>query len=115
MRSGDVALARLWQADDGMKLRPVVLLTELPPFGDWLTAGVSTQLRHHVAGFDELILPDAADFPASGLRHGSLVRLGFVGTVARAEVGGVLGRVAPERIRRLRQNLAQRVQPEKIA
>ncbi|MBM3852920.1 MAG: transcriptional regulator [Verrucomicrobia bacterium] len=112
MKSGDVVLARIWQADDGMKLRPTVLLVRLPPFGDWLTCGMSTQLRHYVAEFDELIMPDSADFAGSGLRHPSLARLGFLGVVAHAEIGGILGRLAPERAQRLRNNLARLLQAE---
>jgi hypothetical protein len=46
MTQGDIALAPLPQADGRTKLRPVILLRQVPHFGDWLICGVSTQLHH---------------------------------------------------------------------
>ena len=43
MNEGDLALAPLPQADGQIKNRPVVLLWRLPPFGDFLVCGISTQ------------------------------------------------------------------------
>jgi len=57
MNEGDIALAPLPQADGQIKNRPVILLRRLPPFGDFLICGVSTQLHQRVAGFDEAITP----------------------------------------------------------
>ena len=45
MNEGDIALAPLPQADGQIKTRPVVLLRRLPPFGDFLVCGVSSQLH----------------------------------------------------------------------
>lgn len=113
MKAGDVVLASLAQADGQRKIRPALLLCQLPPFGDWLACGISSQLRHQVPGFDELITPDSPDFTASGLRGASVIRLGFVARLTPPEIGGVLGSVAQERLGRLSQNLAGRlhVQP----
>lgn len=55
MNEGDLALAPLPQADGQIKNRPVFLLRRLPPFGDFLVCGISTQLQQRVAGFDEVI------------------------------------------------------------
>lgn len=107
MEAGDVVLASLAQADGVAKLRPVLLLCPLPGFGDWLACGVSTQTRHLVSGFDEVIVENDADYAASGLRQASLIRLGFLGTLAEAQIAGALGRVASDRLHRLRQNLAR--------
>ena len=52
MNAGDVVLTPLPQADGRLKPRPAVLLKKMPPFGDWLLCGVSTQLQQEVAGFD---------------------------------------------------------------
>lgn len=49
MKSGDVALAALPQADGQTKIRPVLLLREMPPHSDGLVCGISTQLQHRVA------------------------------------------------------------------
>ena len=110
MEPGDIVLAGLAQADGIAKLRPVLLLCRLPGFGDWLTCGVSTQTRHLVAGFDEVIAQNDADYATSGLRQASLVRLGFLGTLAKTQIAGDLGWVAPDRLHRLCQNLAQYLQ-----
>ena len=50
----------------------------MPPYGDLLVCGVSTQLRQRVAGFDDQIGPGDPDFRASGLKAPSLIRLGFL-------------------------------------
>ena len=54
MTEGAVALAPLPQADGRTKPRPVVLLRAMPPFGDWLVCGISTQLQQEVAGTSRL-------------------------------------------------------------
>ena len=112
MEAGDVVLAALVQADGERKIRPALLLCQLPPFGDWLACGISLQTRHQVDGFDEMIAEDHPDFSQSGLRSGSLIRLGFLGTLAESDIGGTLGRIAPTRLQRLRRNLAQHLLAE---
>ena len=77
MTEGDVALTPLPHADGETKARPAILLRHVPPFGDWLVCGVSTQLHHEVVGFDDVIEPPQADFAGSGLKTPSLIRLGF--------------------------------------
>ncbi len=67
MKEGDVALAPLPQADGQVKNRPAVVLRTMPPHGDLMVCGVSTQLHHEVAGFDEVVREDDADFTTSGL------------------------------------------------
>ena len=111
MKAGDVVLASLSQVDGQQKIRPALLLCQTPPFGDWLSCGISSQVRHHVPGFDELITPDDRDFVGSGLRGGSLIRLGFLGTLTAPEIGGVLGAIAADRLQRLRRNLARHLDP----
>ena len=44
MKPGDVVLTPLPQADQVIKNRPAVALCQMPPFGDWLVCGISTQL-----------------------------------------------------------------------
>ena len=68
MNEGDLALAPLPQADGQIKNRPVALLRRLPPFGDFLVCGISTQLHQRVAGFDEEIAAADPEFAASGLK-----------------------------------------------
>jgi hypothetical protein len=56
MTEGDVVLTPLPQADGLVKNRPAVVLRAMPPQGDLLVCGVSTQLHHETPGFDEVIL-----------------------------------------------------------
>ena len=44
MKEGDVVLVPLPQADHRVKNRPAIVLRTLPPHGDLLVCGVSTQL-----------------------------------------------------------------------
>jgi len=62
---GEIALTPLPQADGQAKLRPAVLLRKVPPFGDWLVCGVSTQLHHEAVGAS-----DAAAQPKTALTVG---------------------------------------------
>ena len=110
MREGDVALAPLPQSDGSVKNRPVVLLRLMPPFDDWLGCGVSTQLHQRVAGFDELIERSDPDFPRSGLKAVSIVRLGYLAVLPGRELLGVIGSISPERHRRLLENLSRHLQ-----
>jgi hypothetical protein len=55
MKEGDVIVVPMPQADGMVKNRPAIVLREMPPFGDVLVCGVSTQLRQAAKDFDEVI------------------------------------------------------------
>jgi mRNA interferase MazF len=78
MKEGDVVIVPLPQADGDHKNRPAIFLREMPPFRDVLLCGVSSQLRHAVQSFDEIISPSHADFEPSGLKDEFLIRLGIL-------------------------------------
>jgi len=107
MNGGDVILASIPQADGGVKHRPAVILRELPGFGDFLVCGVSTQLHQRIDGFDELITPEDADFPTSGLLVSSLIRLGFLAVIPGKEIPGIIGAVSEARQHRLLRRLSE--------
>ncbi len=87
----------------------------MPPFGDWLICGVSTQLQLRVAGFDEMIdLPDP-DFRRSGLKAPSLIRLGFLAVLPADRLLGILGSISAERHLRLTQRLGIFLQSGQIS
>ena len=111
MNEGDIALAPLTQADGQFKNRPVVLLRRMPPFGDFLVCGVSTQLQHRVDGFDEVIMPGEPEFTASGLKAASLIRLGFLAVLPEEELLGRIGALSSTRHRRLLANLCRHLKP----
>ncbi|MEX0703707.1 MAG: type II toxin-antitoxin system PemK/MazF family toxin [Planctomycetales bacterium] len=111
MNEGDVFLTSLVQADGKVKDRPAVLLRQMPPFGDWLICGVSTQLHLAVPDFDELIDRRDDDFAGSGLKAPSVIRLGFLAVFPAARFIGVIGTIAPERHSRLLERLSDHLQP----
>ena len=106
MKEGDLVLAAIPQVDGSFKTRPALVLRELPPFGDMLICGISTQLRHEVIGFDELISIGDPDFAQSGLRQSSLIRLAFLDVLHSSMVIGKIGTVSPALRLRLLHNLA---------
>lgn len=77
-KSGQIVLFKFPQTDQlDAKLRSGLLIGRLPgQFGDWLICMISSQLRHYVEGFDEIIHEDATDFSACGLKAASVVRVG---------------------------------------
>jgi len=78
----------------------------MPPYGDLLVCGLSTQLHQEVEGFDELLSPTEDDYVSSGLAATSLIRLGFLGLVAQRDVIGLLGTISLERYERLLKKLS---------
>ena len=106
MKEGDVVLTPLRQADGVVKNRPALVLKKMPPFGDWLVRGISTQLRQQVEGFDEIIESSHGDFAASGLKASSVIRLGFLAVMPANIFLGVIGSVSEERRHRLLRNLS---------
>ena len=110
MREGDVVLTPFPQADGQTKNRPAIVLRVMPPFGDMLVCGVSRQLRHRVADFDEVIAMTDADFTSSGLVDTSLIRLGFLSLLPASEFLGDIGSISSERHHRLLRRLASHIQ-----
>ena len=106
MKEADVVLTPLPQADGVVKNRPTLLLRELPPYGDFLACGISTQLHQAVPGFDEVIANGHADFATSGLLAESVTRLGFLAVLPRHRILGSIGQISSERHSRLLRNLS---------
>ncbi len=107
MNEGDIILTPLPQVDGRIKNRPAVLLRQLPPFGDFLACGISTQLHRAVPDFDEIISSADTDFVMSGLLADSVIRLGFLAVLSPAKILGSIGRIAPDRHTRLLRNLSR--------
>ena len=106
MKQGDVVLVPLPQANGLHKPRPAVLLKQLPPFGDWLLCGVSTQLQKQTIGFDDIIKVSDPDFPSSGLKSTSLIRLGFLAVLPGNFILGRIGAISQSRHLQLIRTLA---------
>jgi mRNA interferase MazF len=114
MNEGDIALAPIPQVDGQIKNRPVALLRRLPPFGDFLVCGISTQLHQHVPDFDEIITTDDPEFPATGLKAASLIRLGFLAVLPESALLGRIGVLSSTRHKRLLTNLCRHLAPANI-
>jgi mRNA interferase MazF len=107
---GDVVLARIPQANAPSKLRPALVLCDLPGrHGDVLACGVSTQIHQVVESWDERIAVTDADFIGSGLHAESIIRLSFLAVLAPGQIAGGIGHIAPERLARLRRRLGRHV------
>ena len=106
MKEGDIILIPLPQADGRTKLRPALLLREMPAFKDFLVCGISTKLHHRIEHFDEIIAKEDSDFKQSGLIQPSLVRLGFLAIVPLNHIAGSIGNISSRRYQQLLQNLS---------
>ncbi len=108
-QAGQVVLFRFPHANlEEGKLRPALLLGKLPgEYDDWLICMISSQMRHHVPEFDEIVREDDADFVASGLKASSVVRVGRLAVVQGEILLGAIGQIAPERLRRIKSRLAE--------
>ena len=111
MNEGDLVLTPLPQANGLVKLRPAILLRQMPGYGDWLVCGVSSQLHQAVPGFDDLVLKEHSDYIASGLKVPSLIRLGFLAVLHSGRFTGMIGSISMERHRRLLNRLASFLAP----
>lgn len=103
-----MVLFRFPQADGTAgKLRPALVIRRLPgPYDDWLVCMISSQLRHAIPGFDEVMSEDAPDFDGSGLKAASVIRVARVAVVHRARLLGAIGEVAAERLARIKTSLS---------
>lgn len=106
MKQGDIILTPLPQANGQIKNRPALFLRVMPPFDDALVCGISSQLQQRVLNFDEVITRQDEDFADSGLLADSVIRLGFLAVIPHNKIVGAIGRIAPQRHRRLLQNLS---------
>jgi mRNA interferase MazF len=106
VKSGDVVLTWLFQRDGSQKPRPAIILKVMPPFGDYLVCGFSSQIRHQVPNLDEIIAPEDSDFVSSGLLHTSLIRLGWLFTIPSQSIEGIVGSIDNSRLDRLLKSLS---------
>lgn len=107
-RSGQIVLTPFPFTDlSGSKLRPVLLLRQASGrFDDWLACMVSSQLQQIEHGFDEIIAPGDADFPASGLKAVSVLRLSRLAVLNGTVLLGSIGTISDVRLGRVRLRLA---------
>lgn len=107
-KAGQVVLFRFPQTDlEEGKLRPALLLAKLPgEYDDWLICMISSQARHYVVGFDELVRETDEDFVQSGLKVESVIRVGRLAVVSGDILLGAIGEISPERLSHVKHTLA---------
>ena len=108
-QAGQIVLFRFPQADltEG-KLRPALLLGRLPgEYGDWLICMISSQVRHAITDFDEVVREGDADFAESGLKTSSVIRVGRLAVVSEEMLLGAIGHIASDRLQRVRSRLSE--------
>jgi mRNA interferase MazF len=101
MKEGNVILTPIPQFNGEIKNRPAIILREMPPCGDFLVGGISTQLQKCEVNFDDVIAPSHTDFASSGLIAKSLIRLGFLAVLPRSKIIGSKGTISRGRHKRL--------------
>ena len=102
MQEGDIAIASIQQSDRAYKPRPVLLLRQMPGYGDFLVCGISSQLRQTVPGFDEVLQPD----PDNRLRLPSVIRLANLIAIPAQDLDRAIGYIPDALHRALLQRLA---------
>lgn len=105
---GQIVLFRFPLTDlEQGKLRPALVIARLPgEFDDWLICMISTQTRHYLTGFDELIEEEDDDLLRSGLKTVSVIRVGRLAVVNADKLLGTIGEIDDERLQRIKTNLA---------
>jgi mRNA interferase MazF len=90
------------------KLRPALLVARTPGiFDDWLACMISSQLRHEINGFVEIVRPADSDFDSSGLKIPSLIRISRLAVIAPSTLTGAIGSISSERLARICMNIAR--------
>jgi len=108
MSPGEVVLFRFPQTNQSEgKLRPALLLSQMPgPFPDWLVCMISSQQRHFIPEFDELVDVSEADFVSSGLKLVSVIRVARLAVVEESMLVGSIGKISDERLTRIKLRLS---------
>ena len=102
MQEGDIAIASIQQSDGAYKPRPVLLLRQLPGYGDYLVCGISSKLRQTISGFDEVLQPDTNN----RLRVASVGRLSTLIAIPALDIDRAIGYIPDALHRDLLQRLA---------
>lgn len=109
IREGQIAVFAFPQTDQRAgKLRPALVVRRLPGnYNDWLICMISTQLSHLISGFDDVIADKDPDFPQSGLKASSLIRISRLAVVNGDVLLGSIGNIGVERLRLVKTRISQ--------
>ncbi|MEO6456643.1 MAG: type II toxin-antitoxin system PemK/MazF family toxin [Ginsengibacter sp.] len=107
MKEGDIVLIDLPQSGGGSKLRPALILKQLPKYNDFLVCGISSQINQYIKDFDEILNEQDVDFKQTGLRKTSVIRIFFLAIVSPQNVSGSIGNIPGVLLKNLLQRLAK--------
>ena len=68
---------------------------------------ISSQARHYVPEFDEIVSEEDSDFASSGLKVASVIRIGRLAVVEADILLGAAGEIATDRLQRIKTRLSQ--------
>jgi mRNA interferase MazF len=107
-KAGQIVLFRFPQTDLVLgSLRPALLIAPIPSsYDDWLVCMISTQIRQAIPNFDEIILKTDSDFAQTRLKSESVIRLSRLAVVSETVFAGKLGEVSQNRLKKVKNNLA---------
>jgi len=107
-QAGQIVLFQFPQTDlEEGKFRPALLLGKLPgEYDDWVICMISSQTRHYVSGFDEMVQESDSDFAESGLKVASIIRVGRLAVVSGEILLGAIGQISNERLFRIKKHLS---------
>ena len=109
IQEGQVVLFNFPETDQtSKKLRPALVIRKLAGvFDDWLICMISSQLSQEIPDFDEVINKEDDDFPKSGLKMPSLVRIGRLAVVERKTLQGMIGKISERRLVLIKNRLSE--------
>ena len=107
MQEGDIILVDLPQSDGSYKLRPALILKQLPKYKDFLVCGISTQINQYQKDFDIILDDENVDFRETGLRKTSVIRLLFLAVIQSERIAGKIGKTQALIHKGLLQRLAR--------
>ena len=106
MTEGDIVLIHLPQTNGTSKLRPALLLKQLPKYNDYLACGISSQLHQYLRNIDEILDITDINFPKTGLRSPSVIRLLFIAVIPTNQITGTIRKISPSLHKQLLRRLS---------
>ena len=108
IQEGQIVLFSFPQTDlQVAKLRPALVLRRLPgQYDDWLVCMISTQLYQEIPEVDEIVNQSDQDFPETGLKESSVIRVTRLAVVAAGILHGSIGHLDEKRFSGIRTRLS---------
>lgn len=107
MKEGDIVLIDVPQSGGGSKLRPALILRQLPKYNDFLVCGISSQISQYVKDFDEILNEQDVNFKQTGLRNTSVIRIFFLAVISSQNISGAIGNIPAKLQKDILQRLAK--------